>query len=62
MRRLTFLLLTVIYSVSCTVGPNYKRPATALSVWIAKHHSKQAGATLVEMLCCVGKPVKLAIG
>ncbi len=27
MRRLTFLLLTVIFSVSCTVGPNYKRPA-----------------------------------
>lgn len=30
MRRLTFLLPTVISSVGCTVGPNYKRPATAV--------------------------------
>ena len=30
MRRLTFLLLTAILSVSCTVGPNYKRPATVV--------------------------------
>ena len=26
MRTFTFLLLTLILSVSCTVGPNYKRP------------------------------------
>jgi hypothetical protein len=30
MRRLTFLLLAVIFSVSCMVGPNYKRPATVV--------------------------------
>jgi len=29
-RTFTFLLLTVNLSVSCTVGPNYKRPATVV--------------------------------
>ena len=30
MRRLTMLLLTVIFSGGCTVGPNYKHLATVV--------------------------------